>query len=360
MKTHKIVAIDFFCGAGGLTRGLANSGIDVRLGIEIDEHCKRTYENNNSGSSMLNKDVRQVSIREINKYLGSAESDRLLLAACAPCQPFSQLPRKKHDYSEKNLITEFGKFVRKLKPKYVFIENVPGIRRVGKASSFNRFLKILNTEGYKWKESILNVMDYGVPQSRKRLVVFAGRGFSPDIPKPTHGVEKGLKPYITVKDTIKKYPSLKAGETHSEVPNHWSAALSSRNLLRMKWTPKNGGGRLDWPSYLRLKCHKKKNDGEQYKGHPDVYGRMWWNRPAPTLTCKCISLSNCCYGHPSQNRAISLREAAKLQTFPDNYIFIGPSRGHEAQQVGNAVPVKLGEVVGRYFMSVHRKLLRRN
>lgn len=353
--SDKIFAIDFFSGAGGLTRGLLNAGIEVRLGIEIDESCKLTYETNNEPAKMLSKDVRKVSIEDVKRYVGNIDSNELLLAACAPCQPFTQQRRKQRKYKERNLILEFGRFVEKLKPKYVLIENVPGIRNVKGHSSFKRFLKLLEKNGYQWHDDVVNAKSYGVPQSRNRLVLLAGNGFKPEIPKPTHGEQDGLQPFVTVKDAISHYPAIEAGEESKAFDNHWSASITPLNLKRIKASPEDGGDRRVWDSELVLKCHKKINrkTGKQYKGHTDVYGRMWWDKPAPTLTCKCISISNGRYGHPAQDRGISLREAARLQSFPDDYKFIGSSKVHLARQVGNAVPVRLGEVFGKYFLSLH-------
>jgi DNA (cytosine-5)-methyltransferase 1 len=351
----KITAIDFFCGAGGLTRGFLNAGITVKLGIEIDESCQFTYQINNQPAKMLVNDVRKITVNDIKRQISDVKSDELLLAACAPCQPFSQQRRKKRQYREKNLILQFGRFVKALKPKYIFIENVPGLKNVKGPSSFKRFLKLIANLDYEWQEKVINAKDYGVPQSRKRLVLIAVREFKPQIPKPTHGNDKNQKPYETVKSAIKDYPRIEAGSIDHKFNNHWAADITPINMKRMQATRKNGGSRLDWPTDLQLNCHLKvRKGGEKYRGHTDVYGRMRWNQPAPTLTCKCVSVSNVRYGHPNQNRAISLREAAKLQSFSDDYMFFGPSKGHLAQQVGNAVPVKLGEVFGKYFLSIHK------
>ena len=160
------------------------------------------------------------------------------------------------------------------------------------------------------------------------------------IPEPTHG--PGRIPYETVERAIGHFPPIKAGDTHSLVPNHRASCLSSLNLERLRNTPPDGGDRNDWPGDLQLPCHRG-----SYKGHTDVYGRMWWGRPAPALTCKCHSLSNGRYGHPEQNRAISLREAAALQTFPDDYIFYSNSKEEYGDQIGNAVPVRLAREIAR-------------
>ncbi len=173
----------------------------------------------------------------------------------------------------------------------------------------------------------------------------------PALPPRTHG--PGLLPYWTVRDAVCHYPPIRAGETHPSIPNHRAAALSALNLERIQRVPPDGGDRRSWPPGLTLPCHRN-----GYEGHTDVYGRMWWDRPAPTLTTRCDSLSNGRYGHPQQHRAISLREAAALQSFPDDYIFYGGSKRSIALQIGNAVPVRLAETLGRHIVEMRRALRR--
>jgi DNA (cytosine-5)-methyltransferase 1 len=170
------------------------------------------------------------------------------------------------------------------------------------------------------------------------------------MPQPTHGPD--LIEYETVRGAINHFPRLRAGGECETVPNHKAATLKAINLDRLRATPLNGGGRLDWPDELVLNCHRGK-----YKGHSDVYGRMRWDAPAPTLTCRCYSVSNGRYGHPEQNRAISLREAASLQSFPDDYVFYGESQSEIAAQIGNAVPVGMGEALGRKVLELHQEFL---
>ena len=206
---------------------------------------------------------------------------------------------------------------------------------------------MLEREGYIFDAKVLNAKDYGIPQNRRRFVLIASRLFEPHIPDKTHG--KGLIPYVTVYDTIHDFPPLAAGEEDETIPNHRAAGLSDINLIRIQHTPHDGGGRLDWPQNLWLNCHEK------FKGHSDVYGRMYWNRVAPTLTVKCYSISNGRFGHPEQDRAISLREAAAIQTFPDDYIFEG-SLQEIGKQIGNAVPVLLANVLVGYILHEHNNL----
>lgn len=335
-----MIALDFFCGAGGLTKGLVNAGIPVVGGIDADEECRDTYERNNEGSQFLHADIRELRVEDISELIRDVHPDELLLAACAPCQPFAQLNRTDDRDDTATLLGQFSRFVQALRPRYVVVENVPGLARVRGSSTHRRFRKMLQRLEYGYWEGVLDAKKYGVPQTRRRFIIIATRDMEPTPPPRTHG--RGLLPYETVENSIRAYPPLEAGEVHPTVPNHRAARLSPLNLERMRHTPHDGGDRRSWPDHLWLNCHK--ND---YEGHSDVYGRMYWQRPSPTLTCKCHSLTNGRYGHPEQDRAISLREAARLQTFDDSYVFHAEVQGRLAAQIGNAVPVKFAEAVGK-------------
>lgn len=202
-------------------------------------------------------------------------------------------------------------------------------------------------ENYEYQ--ILNAKSYGVPQNRRRLILIASRIITPIFPVATHG--DGLLPYVTVYDAIHRFPALEAGEVHEEIANHRAAGLSTLNLQRILATPHDGGGRVDWPPHLVLACH-----ANGHAGHTDVYGRMAWNSISPTLTSKYFSISNGRFGHPEQNRAISLREAAALQSFPDDYVFEG-SMQEVGRQIGNAVPVLLAQKIGEQLLAAHTQYL---
>ncbi|MDQ1612121.1 MAG: (cytosine-5)-methyltransferase 1 [Pyrinomonadaceae bacterium] len=342
---NEMIAIDFFCGAGGLTRGLLDAGIKVTLGIDVDDRCRQTYETNNNPSRFLSADVRRLQAKDVRRTIADVDSNDLLLAACAPCQPFAQLNRVGDLDGEATLLGQFARFVRELEPRCVFVENVPGLARVRGSSTHRRFRKLLSRMGYGYCEGTLDAKAYGVPQTRWRFVMIAIRGIEPTLPPPTHGPK--LLPYETVENAIKGFPPIDAGVTHPIVPNHRAAALSEQNAARLRHTPSDGGDRRAWPEHLWLKCHSK-----GYQGHTDSYGRMYWQRPAPTLTCRCHSISNGRYGHPEQNRAVSLREAARLQSFGNDYVFHGTALSHVASQIGNAVPVRLAEAVGRHIQEL--------
>ena len=342
-------AVDFFCGAGGLTRGLLDAGVSVLAGIDANEACRRTYEKNNKPAKFVSADITLLRSADVKRLIRSIPKSELIFAGCAPCQPFSKQRRDMEcSRDKKTLLGEFGRLVMDCKPGYIIIENVPGIAKVKGNSTYNRFIQMIGEAGYSYSEAPLDAKWFGVPQTRRRWVVVASRFGKPDLPLPTHG--PGMLPYATVREAIQSYPHLKAGEIDPMVPNHRAAEISELNMKRLQATPKNGGGRLDWPDSLQLECHKG-----DYTGHSDVYGRMKWDAVAPALTCRCYSISNGRYGHPVQNRAISLREAAKLQSFPDDYIFYGDSQKDIGVQIGNAVPVRLGYVLGKAIKAFHLK-----
>jgi len=333
-----ITALDFFCGAGGLTRGLLDAGINVVAGIDFDERCRDTYERNNKPSVFHQADVKTIDYKTIRQLTRDVPKKDLLFAGCAPCQAFSQQRKSSSRRPDATLLISFGRLIEEFKPGQVLIENVPGITKMKGFSAYRRFIRILNLNGYEYDDGIIDAKHYSVPQTRRRYVLFAMRGKRPKLPKRICGT--CLESYETVRGAISHFPPIRAGEKHPLFPNHEAAAVSEMNLKRLKKTPHNGGGRRSWPRKLILECHRG-----GYEGHTDVYGRMFWDRPAPTLTAKCNSISNGRYGHPCQNRAISLREAAGLQTFSDDYVFYG-SNLHIAKQIGNAVPVRLAEKLG--------------
>ncbi len=346
-------AIDFFCGAGGLTRGLFNAGFQVVGGVDVDERCKDSYERNNNPARFYHIDICKLNASAVWRLLGSRRGEDLLIAACAPCQPFSKHRRFASGGAgsqdpDATLLGTFARLIEEILPAQILVENVPGIAKVRGFSTYRRFTRMLASNGYQIAEGVLDAKNCGVPQTRRRYVLIAVKGGHASLPESEFG--RGTRDYITVRDAIAHYPPLTAGGSHERIPNHQAAELSGINLERVRRTPHDGGDRRSWPGKLTLDCHK-----DNYEGHTDVYGRMAWDKPAPTLTGRCTSLSNGRYGHPVQDRAISLREAASLQTFADSYIFYG-QRQHIARQIGNAVPVTFAEVLGRHLLSLRRPL----
>lgn len=340
-------AFDFFCGAGGLTRGLLDSGIKVVAGFDCDERCRHTYEHNNPGVRFVGADIRELKLNDLVKKGRLRKYDDVLFAGCAPCQPFSPQRKGNGRRHDATLLGEFGRLVEAALPGYVLIENVPGIATVPGFSTFRRFLGMLEANDYLYAHDILDAKRYGVPQNRRRLVLFATKHFRPSLPDPKYGTP--LRPFRTVRQTISHFPAISAGDRHPHIRNHVAVSITELNLERLRHTPHDGGDRRSWPAQLRLECHMG-----NYEGHTDVYGRMYWDRPAPALTGRCHSISNGRYGHPEQDRAISLREAAAIQSFPDGYEFFGSNK-HIALQIGNAVPVRLAQYLGEHILRLENK-----
>lgn len=283
-------------------------------------------------------------------FLEADQSGHWLFSACAPCQPFSRQRRSKRKNDDRApLLWELIRFVRRYRPSYVFVENVPGLQSLSQQlGPFDRFVAALRRFGYSVDSGIVEARSFGVPQRRGRLVLVASKLGDAQLLAPTHGPSTPRPRFSTVWDWIGDLPPIAAGEAHSDVPNHRAMRLSPLNLKRIRATPE-GGGRRDWPNGLRLRCHSS-----GYSGHSDVYGRMRKHLPASGLTTRCLSLSNGRFGHPTQDRAISVREAASLQTFPRDFIFHGNLEAM-ATQIGNAVPVLLAQRFGDWFVEDARR-----
>lgn len=332
-----IKAVDLFCGVGGLTHGLVRGGVRVVAGVDVDAACRYPYEENNAPAVFIEKDVKKITGAAIRKLLSNSRFT--LLAGCAPCQPFSTYSRssRRHEInSDWDLVASFGRLVREVRPDFVTMENVP---QVEQHPVFLEFLKAL--EGYHVAWSNVDCSSIGVPQTRKRLVLLASRlgpvGLS---------LQASDKNVATVRDTISRLPPLKAGEADKGDSLHIACKLSKLNLERIK-SSRPGGTWRDWKPSLRAACHRK-STGDTF---PSVYGRMEWDKPAPTMTTQCFGYGNGRFGHPEQHRAITLREAAMLQTFPRSYAFV--KKGDPVKfsalgrLIGNAVPVRLGEVIAK-------------
>ena len=335
--------VDFFSGCGGTSCGFRNAGCTIVAGIDNNRDAAATFALNFPEAVVFDHDVRDIETNVLQPLLkGSSES--LLFSACAPCQPFSKQNRQPKEGDERiDLLDEFARFVRFYLPDFIFIENVPGIQKKFEGDGpLDRFLLTLKDLGYPEPSvSVIVASHYGVPQWRPRLMLLASKHGSPAFPPETHGDGDGQKPYTTVGDWIRNLPPLKAGERDSFDPDHQAASLSEKNLLRIRNTPE-GGDRRHWPDELRLPCHRSMFEAAGQEGHTDVYGRLAFDKPASGLTTRCISYSNGRFGHPVQDRAISVREAACLQTFPRSFRFLG-SLNSKARQIGNAVPPLLAK-----------------
>lgn len=351
----KIKAFDFFCGIGGVTRGFLNAGIDVIAGIDIDESCGKTYVENNTrpNGEKVKFYHEKVSTFDISKVKDQVEEDDILvLIGCAPCQPFTTITDTSETRKEeRQLLDIFADKVIELDPDYIFVENVSGlqIKKNGNNQVLNNFINKLEEHGLNLKPKVQNAVHFGVPQTRKRLIIFGRKNSS--INHPQGSFKKGNKQYLTVEKAIGDLPPIKAGETHPELKQHQSSNLQTKSLKRLEYQTKPGDGMEKWPEYLMLPSRKER----EYSGHNDVYARLWWNKPSGTLTTKFHSISNGRFGHPEQNRALSILEGLILQSFPKNYQLFEEAITIRAKQVGNAVPVKLAEAYGAKILEDIRK-----
>lgn len=348
-RLPRIEVVDLFCGIGGLSYGMKSKGFKILEGFDLDKTCRYAYETNNE-AKFVYKDIRKVTQADI-KPLYSKKSIKIL-AGCAPCQPFSSyaFKNKNKDASKYNLLYEFGRLVKEVQPDIVTMENVPAIASFKLKSVLADFVKLLGDEGYHVHFQVVYCPDYGIPQTRKRLVLLASCLGDITLIPPTHTKDN----YITVRDTIAVLPPIEAGGTCPSDPLHRCRKLSPLNMRRMLATP-YGGSWKDWPDDLLLECHKKSKG----KSFGSVYGRMVWEEPAPTMTTLCTGIGNGRFGHPEQNRAISVREAALFQTFPITYHFFENedevSLVKASRYIGNAVPPKLGEVIAESIRQHIRK-----
>ena len=331
--------IDLFCGVGGLTKGLELANLNVIAGIDIDKNCEFAYERNNN-SHFIHSDISLINPNDIGA-LYPPHTTRILVG-CAPCQPFSKYTQRYrkngHTDNKWKLLYSFSDIIEVAKPSIISMENVPELT---KENVFEDFTTYLSSRGYHYSWKIVFCPDYGVPQKRKRLVLLASLLGDIELIPPTHTPDN----YLTVRDAIGFLPQLRHGEIDQQDPLHSSTKLSPINLKRIQQS-RPGGTWKDWEEQLRLPCHKKPSG----KSYSSVYGRMQWNEPSPTITTQFYGYGNGRFGHPEQDRAISYREGALLQSFPIDYQFIDPEHPITKKilgtHIGNAVPVELGRVIG--------------
>ena len=340
-------AVDLFCGAGGLSYGLKQAGVNISAGVDIDPACRHPFEENVK-AKFYEKDVAELSPAFI-KALFPRNSTKIL-AGCAPCQPFSAYTKgtmgRDHHW---RLLRQFGDVIAAVRPEIVTMENVPRLRR---HPVFEDFLAILRKFEYCFSHQVVSCTQYGVPQRRKRLVLLASKLGEINLVPGTYA----KKEFETVRNAIYHLDAIQAGGTSASDPLHKSSSLSVLNLTRIRHS-KPGGTWRDWDEGLRAVCHTR----ESGRTYPSVYGRMVWDKPAPTITTQFHGYGNGRFGHPSQDRALSLREGAILQSFPEDYSFVSegetPPFSSVAKLIGNAVPVNLGEAIGKsiiqHLVDVH-------
>lgn len=325
---NSIIAIDLFCGAGGLTQGLKEAGFNVIGAVEKEKLVSNTYNLNHPKVHLWNKDIQNLTGEEIIATLGIKKGELDLLAGCPPCQGFSSMRTKNGassvDDERNDLVFEMMRLVEELMPKAVMMENVPGL---AKDSRMDKVLVRLRSLGYHIDDETVQVHDiskYGVPQRRKRMILMTGLNQKIPFAQP----EKITK---TVRHILEKIPSPGTGND----PLHdYPVNRSEKTQTMISLVPKDGGSRSDLPKEYWLPCHLR-----YPKGFKDVYGRMKWDNVSPTITGGCINPSKGRFLHPEENRAITLREALLLQTFPKNYKFpTNIARDRIALMIGNALP----------------------
>lgn len=337
-KKRNIVptAVDLFCGAGGLSYGMKRAGVHICAGIDIDPACRHPFEANVK-AKFHEIDAVDLSTEFVESLFPDDDSPRVL-AGCAPCQPFSSYSHSSRQNKWK-LLNKFGDLVDCLRPEVVTMENVPGLTR---HPVFEKYILTLKRAGYRYAYRVVSCAEYGVPQTRKRLVLMASRLGDIKLEPPARDKSR----FATVRNTIQHMKPIKAGEALGKDRLHRSSTLSKTNMRRIRSSVQGGTWR-DWDSKLRAACHTK----ETGKSYRNVYGRMSWDEPSPTITTLFFGFGNGRFGHPKQNRAISLREGALLQTFPPRYSFVPDGEdvytNRIGRLIGNAVPVKLGVAIGR-------------
>ncbi len=333
-KRYKLKAIDFFCSGGGMTYGMRKAGIDVIAGIDNDPDVKDTYEKNNPGTKFIQADVFKLKEVDLFKYTGiNKNDDNLIFIGCSPCQYWSIIQTdKEKSKKSKDLLKEFHRFVKFYNPGVVVVENVPGLERKAEESGLKEFIDDLKNRNYKVYWDVHNLNEYGVPQTRKRFSLIASRVTTEKIVPEKSTNKPVVSDFIGEKNG---FPKVKAGNKDNTEFQHSVAGLSKENLEALSKTPKNGGNSVKKRKYFTG------------KGFRDSYSRMSWGKPAPTITTKFFSISNGRFAHPEENRAISLREGATLQTFPKDYVFYAKSMQANARMIGNAVPPEFARRIGK-------------
>lgn len=339
-----LTAIDVFCGCGGSSYGFRSAGFDVRAAIDKSPLATKSYRLNFPDTCVITKEIAHTDAEKVGHDLlsgaGLTPGECTVLLGCPPCQGFCRLSKNGANDPRNMLVSLLPKIVAVVKPEFCVIENVPGLSYGGGKSIFEEALDAMHSAGYSdvaWQ--VVNAADFGVPQRRKRLLLIASRRYDVSIPKATGQAR------ITVRQTIAGLPPIVAGASDPSDCLHCSPTASAKVMERIRSIPKDGGSRRSLPAELQLECHKR------HSGFCDVYGRMKWDEPSPTITTGCINVTKGRFIHPEQDRAISVREAAMLQTFPRDFGFCGTS-WQIARQIGEAVPVEFARQIADHIVGL--------
>lgn len=334
-----VSGVDLFCGVGGLTHGLRKAGIKIRAGIDLDQSCSYAFEVNND-AKFIGADISKITGEDLKEFWKAGEFR--ILVGCAPCQPFSTHSNKvkgKEQGDKWNLLIEFARLIKETLPDIISMENVPNLAN---KQVFKVFVAELAALNYSIKYKNVYCPDYGIAQKRRRLVLLGSRLGEIDLVPPTHLKEN----YVTVRDAIAHLEPIISGEKSTKDSLHFTTKLTDVNLKRIKASVPNGTWE-EWDKELWLDCHKKES-GQTYKA---VYGRMSWDEPSPTITTQFYNYGTGRFGHPEQDRALTIREASILQSFPPNYEFVEKNQEIHLTRlgthIGNAVPVDLGLAIGK-------------
>jgi len=337
--------VDFFCGAGGMSCGFAQAGVKVIAGIDIEKQFEATYLANHKDAKFINENIIQYQPETLVDKIGiSKRDDHLIFIGCSPCQYWSKINNNRHKSSyTNNLLYDFQRFIKYFMPGHVVVENVPGLLKEKNNHVLLTFLDFLTFNGYKYEYKIARTDHYGVPQKRNRFVLIASR-----VKEYISFPEPEVREDMTVRNFIGKhkgFPVLPAGNSDPLNFMNNTASVSPKNRERIKMTPHDGGDRMAWKDNIELQIPAYQDKDHYYRS---IYGRLWWDKPSTTITTRFIATSCGRFTHPEENRGLSLREGATLQTFPDNYKFIG-GLVSISKQIGNAVPP---EMARRIAMSI--------
>ncbi len=334
--------VDLFCGAGGLSYGFHREGVPISAGIDIDEDCRYPYETNVQ-APFLCRDIADLDGPAVAALFPPGAVQ--ILVGCAPCQPFSPYNRQRNS-PHWHLLPRFQALIQSIRPAIVSMENVPRLHTFDQGRLFQNFVTALAQAGYEVAWDRLFGPAYGLPQKRTRLVLIASRLGPVALPRPTHSPDR----YPTLADAIGMLPRLQAGATDPHDRLHRARSLSPLNMQRMQ-ASRPGGTWQDWPARLVASCHRR-HAGRTFHS---VYGRLEWHKPAPTLTTQFSQFGSGRFGHPVQDRALSLREGALLQGFPPRYAFVPPDRPVAftalGRMIGNAMPVTLARALAQAIKS---------